>query len=218
MIQPTTLLLTKRFGPAACRRGLPRRCIPDKVFTIDQGDAFPTWVERLEKVSGRSGSELAGLLEALRGRHSLDHSGRNYRITAYLLPIRSRAMKPKRARSMRAPALAFRLARRRRLSFAVSCCASGELDANAGSTQQLHLGALRNTNRRRLAEFGPDTGYDSIGDWPQAEPLVRYLDQLETAGKLPKMILYNVNPVDNYVLATMIGNFQDQFDSWQVAV
>jgi glucuronate isomerase len=85
----------------------------------------------------------------------------------------------------------------------------GELDADAGWTQQFHLGALRNTNRRRLAEFGPDTGYDSIGDWPQAEPLVRYLDQLETAGKLPKMILYNVNPVDNYVLATMIGNFQD---------
>ncbi len=61
----------------------------------------------------------------------------------------------------------------------------------------------------RLAEFGPDTGYDSIGDYPQAEPLVRYLDQLETAGKLPKMILYGVNPADNYVLATMIGNFQD---------
>jgi len=60
-----------------------------------------------------------------------------------------------------------------------------------------------------LAEFGPDTGYDSIGDWPQAEPLARYLDQLETAGKLPKMILYNLNPADNYVLATMIGNFQD---------
>ena len=60
-----------------------------------------------------------------------------------------------------------------------------------------------------LAEFGPDTGYDSIGDYPQAERLVRYLDQLETAGKLPKMILYSVNPADNYVLATMIGNFQD---------
>ena len=85
----------------------------------------------------------------------------------------------------------------------------GDLDAEAGWTQQLHLGALRNTNRRRLTEFGPDTGYDSIGDWPQAEPLVRYLDQLEAAGKLPKIILYNVNPVDNYVLATMIGNFQD---------
>jgi glucuronate isomerase len=60
-----------------------------------------------------------------------------------------------------------------------------------------------------LREFGPDTGYDSIGDWPQAEPLVRYLDRLETKGKLPKMILYGLNPADNYVLATMVGNFQD---------
>ena len=85
----------------------------------------------------------------------------------------------------------------------------GELDADAGWTKQLHLGALRSANRRRLTECGPDTGYDSIGDWPQAEPLGRYLDQLEMGGKLPKMILYNVNPAHNYVLATMIGNFQD---------
>ena len=85
----------------------------------------------------------------------------------------------------------------------------GELDADAGWTKQLHLGALRSANRRRLAECGPDTGYDSIGDWPQAEPLGRYLDQLEMVGKLPKMILYNVNPAHNYVLATMTGNFQD---------
>jgi hypothetical protein len=85
-----------------------------------------------------------------------------------------------------------------------------ESDAGAGWTKQLHLGALRNTNRRRLAEFGPDTGYDSIGDWPQAEPLARYLDQLETAGKLPKMILYNLNPADNYVLATMIGTLKSK--------
>jgi len=59
----------------------------------------------------------------------------------------------------------------------------GELDADAGWTKRLHLGALRNTNRRRLAELGADTGYDSIGDWLQAEPLARYLDQLESAGK-----------------------------------
>ena len=59
----------------------------------------------------------------------------------------------------------------------------GELDADAGWTKRLHPGALRNTNRRRLAELGADTGYDSIGDWLQAEPLARYLDQLESAGK-----------------------------------
>jgi glucuronate isomerase len=84
----------------------------------------------------------------------------------------------------------------------------GELDAEADWTKQLHLGALRNTNSRAFKQLGADTGFDSIGDWPQAEPLARYLDQLESVGKLPRMILYNLNPNDNYLLATMVGNFQ----------
>ena len=73
----------------------------------------------------------------------------------------------------------------------------------------MHLGALRNANSRAFKELGPDTGFDSIGDWPQAEPLSRYFDQLESIGKLPKMILYNLNPNDNYLFAAMVGNFQD---------
>jgi glucuronate isomerase len=85
----------------------------------------------------------------------------------------------------------------------------GELDADANWTKQLHLGALRNANSRTFKELGPDTGFDSIGDWPQAEPLSRYFDQLESIGKLPKMILYNLNPNDNYLFAAMVGNFQD---------
>jgi glucuronate isomerase len=85
----------------------------------------------------------------------------------------------------------------------------GHLDAEKGWTKQLHLGALRNANTRLLQQLGPDTGSDSIGDWPQAEALGRYLDVLDREHALPKTILYNVNPADNYVLATMIGNFQD---------
>jgi glucuronate isomerase len=83
------------------------------------------------------------------------------------------------------------------------------LDAEKGWTKQLHLGALRNVNTRALAANGRDTGYDSIGDWPQAEALGAYLDRLNQDGALPKIILYNVNPSDNYTLATMTGNFQD---------
>ncbi len=78
-----------------------------------------------------------------------------------------------------------------------------------GWVMQLHLGALRNNNTRLLRALGPDTGFDSIGDWPQAEALSRYLDGLDAQNRLPKTILYNLNPADNYVLATMIGNFQD---------
>ena len=83
----------------------------------------------------------------------------------------------------------------------------GKLDAARGWTKQLHLGALRSVNTRALKEIGPDTGYDNIGDWNQAEPLSKYLNLLEHENALPKMVLYNVNPVDNYVLATVTGSF-----------
>lgn len=85
----------------------------------------------------------------------------------------------------------------------------GRMDAQKGWTKQLHFGAMRNNNTRMFNQLGPDTGYDSIGDWNYARPLSRYLDTLNTEGALPKTILYNLNPGDNEVLATMLGNFQD---------
>jgi glucuronate isomerase len=85
----------------------------------------------------------------------------------------------------------------------------GHLDAARGWTKQLHLGALRRVNSRMTQTAGPDTGFDSIGNFPQAEALGWFLDRLESNGDLPKMVLYSVNPADNYVLATMAGNFQD---------
>lgn len=78
-----------------------------------------------------------------------------------------------------------------------------------GWTQQYHLGALRNTNERMLRILGPDTGFDSIGDFPQARNLAKFLNQLDSTDQLAKTILYNLNPADNEVLATMIGNFND---------
>ncbi len=83
------------------------------------------------------------------------------------------------------------------------------LDAEKGWTKQLHLGALRNANPRAMRAFGPDTGFDCIGDWSQAEDLAAYLGHLESERALPKMILYNLNPSDNYVFAALIGSFQD---------
>jgi len=78
-----------------------------------------------------------------------------------------------------------------------------------GWVQQFHLGALRNNNKRMLAQLGPDTGWDSIGDYSQAEKLSRFLNTLDGKDKLTKTILYNLNPADNEVFATMIGNFND---------
>lgn len=78
-----------------------------------------------------------------------------------------------------------------------------------GWVQQFHIGAQRNNNRRMLAQLGPDTGWDSIGDFSQARSMSTYLDQLDSTDQLARTILYNLNPNDNELIATMIGNFQD---------
>lgn len=78
-----------------------------------------------------------------------------------------------------------------------------------GWVQQFHLGALRNNNSRMFKRLGPDTGWDSIGDYPQAQNLSKFLDRLDSKDKLAKTILYNLNPNDNAIFAAMIGNFND---------
>ncbi|MEL6941472.1 MAG: glucuronate isomerase, partial [Bacteroidota bacterium] len=75
--------------------------------------------------------------------------------------------------------------------------------------QQFHLGAMRNNNSRMLQQLGPDTGFDSIGDWSQARALARFLDRLDREDQLTKTIIYNLNPRDNELMASMLGNFND---------
>ena len=77
-----------------------------------------------------------------------------------------------------------------------------------GWTMQLHIGALRNNNRKMYEKLGPDTGFDSINDLSIAEALSAFMNHLEYSDVLPKTILYTLNPKDNYVLGTMLGNFQ----------
>jgi len=83
------------------------------------------------------------------------------------------------------------------------------MDYESGWVQQLHLGALRNNSTRMFNTLGRDIGCDSIGDLEIAKPLSKFLDRLDKGKKLPKTILYNLNPKDNALCATMIGNFQD---------
>ena len=85
----------------------------------------------------------------------------------------------------------------------------GLMDADAGWVQQFHIGALRNNCTRLFRQIGPDIGCDSMGDLEVAEPLAKFLDRLDVRGDLTKTILYNLNPRDNAVFATMIGNYQD---------
>lgn len=82
-----------------------------------------------------------------------------------------------------------------------------QLDSEKDWVQQLHLGAMRNNNTRMYKKLGADTGFDSIGDFPQARDLSRFMDRLDINNELPKTILYNLNPADNEMLVTMAGNF-----------
>jgi glucuronate isomerase len=84
-----------------------------------------------------------------------------------------------------------------------------EWDWEKGWIQQYHLGALRNNNTRMLQQLGPDTGWDSIGDFSQAVALSTFLNKLDRDNKLAKTIIYNLNPADNELMGTMIGNFND---------
>lgn len=85
----------------------------------------------------------------------------------------------------------------------------GEMDADSGWTQQFHYGTIRNSNSLMMDKLGPDSGFDSIGEFNTAQSCAKFLDRLNSKGKLAKTILYNLNPCANEVVATMIGNFQD---------
>jgi glucuronate isomerase len=182
---------------------------PDKVFAIDQPELFNRWIDRMEKVSGRSCADLPGLLDALRNRHTFFGS-LGAKLSDHGIPFcYSEECGEAEASAIYSHARSGASESQKSKFGSFMLRFFGELDADSGWTKQLHLGALRNANSRKFKELGSDTGFDSIGDWPQGEPLARYLDQLESIGKLPKMILYNLNPRDNYLFAAMIGNFQD---------
>jgi glucuronate isomerase len=184
---------------------------PDKALNVHQPDLFVPWVERLEAASNTSIGKLTEFSDALHKRHDffhqmggrlsdhgLNHPYADFGSEADAAAIFERA----RAGKAATPEEHSRFASHMMLVF-------GRLDAEKGWTKQMHLGARRNNNTRRYREMGPDTGWDSIGDFPQGEALGAYLDRLEQENCLPKVVIYNLNPADNYVIATMVGNFQD---------
>jgi glucuronate isomerase len=184
---------------------------PDKAFQVDQPQAFNAWVDKLAAVSNQDINSLCALLTALKQRHDFFHSlgcrlsdhglsycPSNFCTEATAVEIFQQARSGKAV----SPEQASQFASFMMVFF-------GALDAEKGWTKQLHLGPRRNNNTRMMQQIGPDTGFDSIGDWPQAEGLSRYLDRLAQDNILPKVVVYNLNPADNYVMGTMIGNFQD---------
>lgn len=195
--------------------GLPTKVLPtfrpDKAFLVDQPAQLQTWLEKLEEVTDTAIVHLSDLLAALQQRHEDFHAA-GARLSDHGL-LRCPALECSDSDA----SLIFDEARagkpaspedKERFSFYMMVF-FGQLDAARGWTKQLHLGAFRNTNHRMFGRLGPDTGYDTIGDTSQGEALVAYLDALTRENALPKMVLYNLNPADNYLFAGLTGAFQD---------
>jgi len=183
---------------------------PDKGLAIEAGDAWNAWVDALAACSGSRIDDFGGFLAALKSRHDFFHE-MGARLSDHglsqfpaagagdqeLKVIFARARDGKAVTPLEAEKFASRL-----------LVEVGRWNAAKEWTMQFHVGALRNANTRQFRVLGRDTGFDSIGDWPQAEKMRWLLDALDSEGSLPRTILYNLNPADNYVFATMIGNFQ----------
>ncbi len=193
----------------------PVRIIPafraDMAMNIERGQAFIAYVEKLGKAADIHITTYRQFLDALLKRHEFfhwegcrlsDHGLETVYVEAYtekeIENIFSRALS---GTVIDADAvLKFKSAVLKELCL---------MDHASGWVQQFHLGAMRNTNLRMYRELGPDTGYDSIGDFTIAQPLAKLLANLDDQDRLAKTILYNLNPADNEILATLIGNFQD---------
>ncbi|HBE01025.1 MAG: glucuronate isomerase [Spirochaetes bacterium GWF1_41_5] len=185
---------------------------PDRGMNCGEPAAFNEWLAKLEKASGVSISSYRDFLEAVKKRHDFFHE-QGCRISDHGLeePYAEDYSENEisgifsRARSGKIPDSAeirkFKSALMREFAL---------MDYEKGWAMQLHFGVIRNNNTRMFKMLGPDTGFDSIGHFNLAKPLARFLDSLDSAGKLPKTILYNINPADNEILAAMLGNFQDE--------
>lgn len=184
---------------------------PDKAMAIEDPKAYNIYLDTLGLSANVSISSYDDLLKALRTRHTYFHE-HGCRLSDHGLeqPYYTKFTK----RSIRE---IFSKVREGRVvdeeetqKFKTSILLDlARLDADKNWTQQFHFGALRNTNDGALKRLGPDTGYDSIGDFEIGRPLAQFFNVLATENNLAKTIVYNLNPRDNELLATMIGNYQD---------
>ena len=184
---------------------------PDAAMNVDNQQTFNAYVARIEKAADKNVGSLQQYLDALKSRHDFfaangcsvsDHGLEEIYAEEYTEAEVTRIFD-----KIRGGAALTDGERRQFKSFMLVQFA--EWDWERGWVQQYHLGALRNNNSRMMRQLGPDTGWDSIGDFSQGRQLSKFLSRLEGEDKLAKTILYNLNPADNELFATMIGNFND---------
>ena len=184
---------------------------PDGAFAVDTAEEFNSWLARLEAASNIDISSLDDFLRALKQRHEYFHS-QGGRLSDHGLKYCPNAACTEQQASavfarVRAGVSATTEDTQKFASYLLLFL--GRLDAEKGWTKQLHLGAVRSVNTRRTRELGTDKGFDGIGDRNQIEELCSFLDKLDQEHALPKTIIYNLNPADNYAFATAIGSFQE---------
>ncbi len=185
---------------------------PDRALKVENIISFNDYVNSLEKVTNLEIKTFPLFVEALENRHQFfhergcrlsDHGIETFYAEDYSYKDIARIFE--KIRNGKEPdekaILQFRSA---------MLVEFGLMNKSREWTQQFHYGALRNNNTLMMKQIGPDSGFDSIGDLPVAQNMSKFLDRLSSQGKLAKTILYNLNPGDNELVATMIGNFQGE--------
>jgi glucuronate isomerase len=184
---------------------------PDKAMNADDTIGLNAYIDKLEEVANVNISDYNSYLSALKSRHDYfaanggkvsDHGLEHVYAEDYTEAEVSAIFDKIRGGGVLLPDEILKFKSAMLFQFAI-------WDHEKGWVQQFHLGALRNNNTRLLTKLGPDTGFDSIGDFSQARALSKFLNKLDTEDKLAKTIIYNLNPNDNELMATMIGNFND---------
>ncbi len=184
---------------------------PDKAMAVENAASYNEYLSELEEAANLNINSFGDLMDALDDRHEFFHLNgcrlSDHGVETVLAEDYTEAEIEKIFSKVRKGGT---LTKEEVVKFQ-SCMLYefGIMDHSRSWTQQFHIGALRNNNTRLFKKLGPDTGFDSIGDFDIARPLSRLLDRLDMENKLSKTILYNLNPRDNELMATMIGNFQD---------
>ena len=184
---------------------------PDRVLAVDKNTQFINYISKLSEVSGIEIKNFSSLIEALDNRHKFFHN-MGCRIADHgILTFWTESYTDAEIERITTKALTRKGLSEREISMFRSAflyeCA--KLNNKRGWVQQYHIGALRNNNTRLFNLVGPDIGCDSIGDRVYGEKMAKFLDRLDQSGELTKTILYNINPRDNELIASMLGNFQD---------
>jgi glucuronate isomerase len=182
---------------------------PDKAMNIEKPE-FAKYVEQLAQVSGTEINKFADMVDALQKRHDFfaangcklsDHGIEEFYDEEYT----DSQIETIFAKAMRGQQLSNEEVRQFKNCFLT---VMAEMDADADWTQQFHYGAIRDNNTAMYNQLGPDTGFDSIGEFNTAKAMSKFLNKLNMKGKLTRTILYTLNPCANEVIATMLGNFQ----------